>query len=288
MPLVDRPDNRSLEYLVAGPPDGTPLVFHHGTPGAAVALPALVDAASVRGLRLVTYARPGYGRSTAHPGRSIADAAADTAAVLDALGAGTFVTLGWSGGGPHALACAALLPDRCLAAASVSGVAPYDAEGPDWSAGMAVENLAEFAAAAAGEAELTRFLTAEAGDLVTIQAPDLVSGLGTLVSETDIRAVTPEFADYLARTFRTALAPGIAGWRDDDLAFVRDWGVPLKARCPVSVWHGGQDRMVPLHHGRWLVANWDGARDRLRPGDGHLTLAATGFADVLDDLLRSA
>ncbi|TML31052.1 MAG: alpha/beta hydrolase [Actinobacteria bacterium] len=250
MPLVDRPDNRSLEYLVAGPPDGTPLVFHHGTPGAAVALPALVDAASVRGLRLVTYARPGYGGSTAHPGRSIADAAADTAAVLDALGAGTFVTLGWSGGGPHALACAALLPDRCLAAASVSGVAPYDAEGLDWSAGMAAENLAEFAAAAAGEAE--------------------------------------EFADYLARTFRTALGTGIGGWRDDDLAFVRDWGVPLKARCPVSVWHGGQDRMVPLHHGRWLVANWDGARDRLQPGDGHLTLAAAGFADVLDDLLRDA
>ena len=120
------------------------------------------------------------------------------------------------------------------------------------------------------------------------KAPELVSGLGTLVSETDIRAVTPEFADYLARTFRTALGTGIGGWRDDDLAFVRDWGVPLKARCPVSVWHGGQDRMVPLHHGRWLVANWDGARDRLQPGDGHLTLAAAGFADVLDDLLRDA
>src|SRR5256884_9499503 len=116
----------------------------------------------------------------------------------------------------------------------------------------------------------------------------LVCVLGTLVSDTDTRAVTSESSYYLARTCITALAPGIAGWRDDDHAFVRDWGVPLKARCPVSVWHGGQDRMVPLHHGRWLGANWDGARDRLQPGDGHLTLAAARFADVLDDLPRDA
>src|SRR5262245_36893206 len=126
--LVQLPDGRALDVAVAGPEDGLPLVFHYGTPSGPVLFPPLVDAAARHGLRTVVYARPGYAWSTPRPGRSVASAPADTASVLDALGAGTFVTVGWSGGGPHALACAALLPDRCAAAASLAGVAPYGAE----------------------------------------------------------------------------------------------------------------------------------------------------------------
>ena len=140
---------RQLEVLVSGPEDGLPLVFHEGTPGGLVAFPPMVTAAAERGLRTVMYARPGYGASTPQPGRRVADAAADVTAVLDALGAGDFVTAGWSGGGPHALACAALLPGRCRAAATIAGVAPRQADGLDWLAGMGEENLAEFAAAQA-------------------------------------------------------------------------------------------------------------------------------------------
>src|SRR5262245_23756854 len=145
--LVQLASGRTLEVAVAGPVDGLPLVFHYGTPSGPVPYAPIVDAAAQHGLRTVVYARPGYGESTPQPGRTVADATADTAAILDALGCDTFVTLGWSGGGPHALACAALLPDRCLAAGSLAGVAPYGAAGLDWQAGMGTENVEEFGAA---------------------------------------------------------------------------------------------------------------------------------------------
>ncbi len=137
-----------LEVGGTGRPDGRVLVFHVGTPNAPVAFPLLTDALDERGWQLVAYARPGYAGSPRREGRSVADAAADTAAVLDGLGLDRFVTIGWSGGGPHALACAALLPDRCEAAASLAGVAPFDAEGLHFLAGMGPENVEEFGAAA--------------------------------------------------------------------------------------------------------------------------------------------
>jgi pimeloyl-ACP methyl ester carboxylesterase len=114
----------------------------------------MADIAARYGLRTVLHARPGYAGSTPLPGRSVADVAADVAVVVDALGADEFVTVGWSGGGPHALATAALLPDRCLGAATIAGVAPYAAAGLDWLAGMGVENIEEFGAAVAGEPAL--------------------------------------------------------------------------------------------------------------------------------------
>src|SRR5580692_4822944 len=179
---VPADEGRVLEALVAGPDDALPLVFHTGTPSGLVWNAPLADAAAARGLRTVLYARPGYGGSTAQPGRLVADAAADVAAILDQLRIDEFVTAGWSGGGPHALACAALVPVRCLAAATIAGVAPSDSPGLDWLAGMGEENLEEFAAAQAGEAELTTFLNAAAEGLRDISAADVVAGLGDLVS----------------------------------------------------------------------------------------------------------
>jgi pimeloyl-ACP methyl ester carboxylesterase len=157
--VLAAPDGRRLEVLAAGPEDGLPLLFHNGTPGGLVAVPGMVAEAAARGLRTVMYARPGYGESTGQPGRRVAAAAADAVAVLDGLGARQFVTVGWSGGGPHALACAALLPGRCLAAASLAGVAPAQAEGLDWVAGMGPENVTEFSAAGQSEDGSPRFST---------------------------------------------------------------------------------------------------------------------------------
>jgi pimeloyl-ACP methyl ester carboxylesterase len=156
MTLAELSDGRTIEYVVTGPPTGMPLVLHHGTPGAAAVYPPAVEAAARHGLRLVTYSRPGYGRSTAKPGRTVGDAAGDVAAILDTVGAGPFVTIGWPGGGPHALACATLA-ERCLGAALIGGAAPYGVAGLDWMAGMGKENVAEFNAALAGEAALTGF-----------------------------------------------------------------------------------------------------------------------------------
>jgi pimeloyl-ACP methyl ester carboxylesterase len=287
MALLDLADGRTLEYVVAGPADGLALVLHHGTPSAALLYPELVEVAARHDLRLVMLSRPGYAGSTARPGRTVADVAADVAAVLDALGAHTFVTVGWSGGGPHALACAALLPDRCLAAATIAGVAPYRAAGLDWLAGMGEENLAEFGAAAAGEAELTAYLEADAASYATVTATDIVSALGDLLSDVDKKALAGGFADYLAASMHAALSTGIAGWRDDDLAFLADWGFPLDGfEVPVAIWQGAQDRMVPFDHGKWLAAHVAGAQAHLEPGEGHLSLLVSSFDAVVGDLLR--
>ena len=283
-------DGRRLEVLAAGPDDGLPLVMHNGTPIGLVAYAPMVDAAARRGLRLVMCARPGYGDSTALPGRRVADVTGDVAAVLDELGVARFVTVGRSGGGPHALACAARLPARCLAAATMAGVAPFTAEGLDWLDGMGAENVEEIGAATAGEAQLTSYLEAEAASLATITGPEVADGLGDLISAADKAAATGEFADYLAASFRAAVRTGIAGWRDDDLAFASDWGFTMAeagAGAPVAVWQGDQDMMVPWAHGSWLAAHIPGARAHLLPGEGHLTLGYT-FGAILDDLLDLA
>ena len=288
---VAGPGGRELEVLVSGPEDGLPLVFHTGTPAGLVGLGPMAQAAASRGLRTVLYARPGYGGSTAQPGRLVADAAADVVAILDRLRMDEFVTAGWSGGGPHALACAALVPVRCLAAATIAGVAPSDSPGLDWLAGMATENVEEFHAALAGEADLTRLLEAAAERMRDVTGASVAEGLGGLVSDADKAVITDDFADYLAASFRAALTPGIAGWRDDDLAFSRDWGISLEAlghATPVAIWQGGQDRMVPAAHGAWLAANSPRAHARLRPGKGHLTLLVNRFGEILDDLLGLA
>jgi len=288
--VLTTPDGRSMEVLTAGPPDGLPLLFHNGTPGGLVDFPPMTAMAAERGLRTVMYARPGYGQSTEQPGRSVADTVADAASVLDDLGADQFVTVGWSGGGPHALACAALLPGRCLAATSLAGVAPARAAALDWAAGMGPENIEEFGAAERGEAALTTYLTAEADELRQVTGEQVADALGGLVPAVDRDVVTAEFADYLAAAFHAALSTGIAGWRDDDLAFVADWGFPVEqaGQVPVAVWQGSEDRMVPYPHGTWLTGHIPGARGHLLTGEGHLSLAVRGFGAVLDDLLDLA
>jgi pimeloyl-ACP methyl ester carboxylesterase len=288
--VLTTPDGRRLELLTAGPADGLPLLFHNGTPGGLVAFPPMNALAAERGLRTVIYARPGYGQSAPQPGRSVADTVADAATVLDELGADQFVTAGWSGGGPHALACAALLPGRCLAAASLAGAAPAQAPGLDWLAGMGPENVAEFGAARQGDPALTEYLTPAAEGLRQVTAEQVADELGGLVSAADRDVVTAEFADYLATSFHAALSTGIAGWRDDDLAFVSDWGFPVAqaGQVPVAVWQGTEDRMVPHPHGAWLAGHIPGARAHLLPGEGHLTLAVRSFGAVLDDLLELA
>ena len=296
---IDMPDGRIIEILTDGPADGLPLVLHEGTPIGLALFEPTVAAAAMRGLRVVLPARPGYEGSTPRPGRRVADVAGDVADVLNALGAETFLTSGWSGGGPHALACAALLPGRCLAAASIAGVAPYGADGLDWTAGMGPENVDEFDAALAGEAELTKFLQDVATQVAGITGAQVVDALGGLVSAADKAALTGEYADHIAGALRASLSSGIAGWRDDDVAFTKDWGFTLgwdtglgqselAPSAPVAIWQGDQDRMVPYAHGEWLAAHIRGARAYLLPGEGHLTLTVTSIDRILDDLIDLA
>jgi pimeloyl-ACP methyl ester carboxylesterase len=289
--LIEAPDGRRLEVLTAGPAAGRVLVMHEGTPAGPVALRSMVDDAAARGLRTVLCARPGYGRSDPLPGRTVADVVPDTATVLDGLGLGEFITVGWSGGGPHALACAAGLPGRCLAAATMAGVAPYPAEGLDWLAGMGPENVTEFGAAVAGRDDIEAFLAEAVAGMADLRADKVAEELGGLASEADKAVLTGEFAEFLAESQRAAVSNGAAGWRDDDLAFAAYWGfTPAEAGAgaPVSIWQGDQDLMVPWAHGEWLAAHVAGARAHMLHGEGHLTLAVTVFGQILDDLLDLA
>lgn len=286
MERVELPDGRTLEFLAEGPADGPTLVLHHGTPGGAVRCAPLVDAALRHGFRVLTPGRAGYGGSSPHPGRRIADVAPDVAAMLDAAGVTDFVTLGWSGGGPHALACAALLPGRCRSAASMAGVAPYGAEGLDWLDGMGEENQAEFGAALAGREALEQFMAAAETEFAGVTPENVIEALGDLISEADRKALAGPMADYLAESSRYSVSTGIAGWRDDDLAFTTDWGFdPAAITVPVSVWQGDQDRMVPLAHGQWLAAHLPTAETHLLPGEGHISLIST-IDDILATLAR--
>lgn len=287
--VLDLPDGRLLDWTSCGPADGVPLLNHHGSPSGALPVRAWARAAADRGLRLVTPARPGYSRSDRLPRRSVADVAADSAALLDALGADTAYVAGWSGGGPHALACGALLPDRVRAVAVVSGVAPYGAAGLDFLAGMGQDNVAEFGAALEGEGMLRGYLDAERPGLITGDVQGLTDGLRGLLSDVDLGSLTGEFAEDLALDIADALAHGVDGWLDDDLAFTRPWGFDLAdlARVQVSVWQGEQDLMVPFAHGAWLAIHVPGVRAHLLADEGHLSIGLGSVDAILDELVGS-
>jgi pimeloyl-ACP methyl ester carboxylesterase len=282
---IRTPDGRTVEVLTAGDPDGFPWLFHGGSPSAAAPYSLLDEVSRSLGLRLVTYSRPGYGGSDPRPAAGrYADDVAESAAVLDALDAGEFVTVGWSGGGPRALACAALLADRCRAAATVAGVAPYDAPGLDWFAGMAEENHAEYHAAEAGPEVYEAYVVEHLLPMLTATPEQVETGFGGLVTPVDAAVLTAGFADWISRTFNRAAAQGPVGVRDDGLAAVSPWGFELAdIRVPVAVWQGRQDAMVPFEHGAWLAAHVPGAVPHLLEEEGHLSLVMRLDA-VLEDL----
>lgn len=281
-------DGRILDLYTSGPEDAMPLVYHHGTPGAARPLRFLERAAHAAGFRFVAWSRPGYSTSTRQPGRRVADVAGDVAQVLDALGAATCVTVGWSGGGPHALATAALLPDRVRAVATLAGVAPWDAEGLDVMAGMGEQNVEEFGLAVAGEEQLRPWLEGDLGEFRNVDAAGVVASMSTLLPEVDRAMLTEEFGEDLAAQMRSAVEVGVDGWLDDDLAFVTDWGFELsQLAVPVFLWQGDEDLMVPVAHGRWLAGHLPGVTAHLEPGEGHLSVVAGRVEAVLAELAGS-
>lgn len=285
--VIKTSDGRDLEFLLEGPSNGFPLIYHSGTPSATVPFPLLSAAAGARGLRLVGHSRPGYGESSARPDSTVAATVDDVTTILEHLGADKFLALGWSGGGPRALACAAM-HDRCQAAATIAGVAPFDADGLDWFDAMAPENLEEYAAAAAGQQSLTEFLEQAAAGMTERSAEQVGHSMGELVSEVDKAALTGELADYLAAALRRSCLHGIEGWRDDDLTLMKPWGFELAAiTVPVSIWQGSQDQMVPFAHGKWLAGAVPGARAHLVDGEGHISLMRR-VGEILDDLLDRA
>jgi pimeloyl-ACP methyl ester carboxylesterase len=274
-------NGRTLAVLEAGDESGRAVVAIHGTPGSGLPWRGLVEDAEARGIRLLAYDRPGYGGSDPHPGRTVADAAGDVAAIADALGIDRFAVEGGSGGGPHTLACAALLPDRVVAAASLAGVAPYPAEGLDWLDGMGQDNMDEFAAALAGRETLERFLRKQADAMLAANPEGIADALRSLLSPPDAAVLTGEYAEYLAEATRRAIGERLDGWIHDDFVFVNPWGFELdEIQVPVQLLHGAQDRFVPVAHGEWLAERIPGVEAHLSAEDGHLTIQLARIGDV--------
>ena len=277
-------DGRLLDLHVEGDTDAPALLYHHGTPGGDVPLRQVQRAAAARGLRLITTSRPGYGTSTRHPGRRVVDVVADSREVLAHLGVDRCVVAGWSGGGPHALACAARL-EQATGALLIAGVGPSDADELDFLAGMGEDNVLEFGAALEGESALRPFLEGAREVLGLLTPEDIVESLASILAPVDRDLVTEEFGEDLDALFERALETGVDGWLDDDLAFTHAWGFSLdEIATPTFIWQGSEDLMVPFAHGQWLARRVPGARVHLEQGEGHLSVLVGRLDAMLDEL----
>jgi pimeloyl-ACP methyl ester carboxylesterase len=272
---------RTIHVIDAGPADGIPVLVHHGTPGSAVLYPPWVEDARARGLRLIGYDRPGYGGSSPHAGRTVGAAAQDVAAIAKTLGLKRLLSWGHSGGGPHALACAALLPDLVVAAAALSSPAPYWGDAQSWMAGMGEDNVHEFGAALESPEAVRKFVEAASPGMLNAHAASLAEALRSLLSAPDVAVLSEQVAGHMIRSVREGIQESRDGWVADDLAFTTPWGFDLEAiRMPVLLMHGEQDLMSPIHHGRWLAAKIAHADARFLPYDGHMTLFARRIPEV--------
>jgi pimeloyl-ACP methyl ester carboxylesterase len=280
-------DGRTLHYYDAPPANGgdvdrgvvgenaLTVVWLHGTPNLGEPPEPLFPAADERGIRFVSYDRPGYDTSTEQPGRTIASAVHDVAAIVDELGVDRFAVLGHSGGGPHALACAALLPERVIAAIDGSGTAPYGSEGLDFFAGTNPSGAASQRAAVLGREELTKHIESSDFD------PEMFT-------PADHAALEGSWA-WLGRIAGESLRTGLSGLIDDELAYVRPWGFdPSAIEVPVLICHGEDDRVVPIAHSRWLAEHIPGAEFRRYEGDGHVSVLESAAAPALDWILAHA
>lgn len=285
--IVRAADGRELCVEVAPGDRERCVVVCNGTPNSRHLFSPWVEDAASRGTQLIGYDRPGYGGSTPDPDHSVADGAGDVRAIADALGIERFAVWGFSGGGPFSLACAALLPERVVAAAVLGSLAPWGAPGLDYFEGMGeqnVEGIKEYLE----DPEADRERGAEMRrQYLKATAEGMKEQWATLLSPVDAQAADDEFYAWLLHCIQDGLAPSEQGWWDDGVAHMAPWGFePQSIGVPVKVWHGRHDRFVPFGHGRWLAENVPGAEAELSEVDGHLTLVINRVGEIHQWLLE--
>jgi pimeloyl-ACP methyl ester carboxylesterase len=267
--LLTLNDGRKLEYLTNGVESDKAILFLHGTPGSALAWNSYLP--EVKGVRAISTSRAGYGLSDRHKGRSVADDLNDQQQILDHFGIKSFVSVGWSGGGPHSLNMTR--DARCKAAFTLAGVGEWGNADLDFLADMGPENHEEFGEALKGEAAIKEWMKANALGYNTIKGSELIEAFGGLIGDADKRALTPEVAEVMATGMRHSNSVSFYGWLDDDLAFVRDFGFDItKIDKPVVLYQGDDDFMVPHAHGYWLEKKIPTAKLNFVPGHGHISL----------------
>ncbi len=275
----------TVELYDAGDPEGFPVVFHHGIPFAACAWPAAHEMAERHGFRFLCWSRPGNGISTRKLGRTVADSQVETVAVLTKLGLTRFAALGWSGGGPWALANAAQFRDRCAGVALVSTAVPYEAEDFEWLTGVSRNRVDEVVMARHGGGILERFLEEKAAAYVYGSPSSAATLLGGPLGPADDTVLAGPEGEPLLHAIRSSIGGGTGGWFDDDCALLSSWGIDLAAvGAPVAVWQGSADRLVPRAHGDWWAEVLPHAVLCPVEGEGHVSVLARHLDAVLAHL----
>ncbi len=266
-------DGRTFCLEEGGDPRGRAVLVLAGTPNSRHLFGSHLALAAEQGIRLIGYDRPGYGRSTPKPGRSIADCATDVRLIADTLGIDRFAIWGISGGGPHALACAVLLEGRAVAVASLASPAPFEAPGLDYFTGMGELNVEDIKLMLEDPGAAWKKTLADREAMLAATPEGIRDYMKSLLSPVDAAVLSGAFAEHLARVTKDGLAPGIQGWWDDGCAWLKPWGFDLESiRVPIMLWHGRHDRFVPFAHGEWLAKRIPGVEPHLSDEDGHLTL----------------
>lgn len=281
--LLRLPDGRQLAWTESGARDGAAVLLLHGSPGSRLGRQTEFAQLADAGIRQITYDRPGYGLSDPHPGRTVADAVADVRALLDAAGVDRAGVIGGSGGGPHALALATLLPERCTLVHCVVGVAPHALLGDDFFTGMDPANQRRFALSAGDRQAVLQAFTDEVLRLAAQRTQDPASIMGDMDLPDSDREILRQTAEVTAVVLAEAFRQGVAGFADDFAAMAKEWGFdPREATAPVVISYGDHDVNVPAGHGRWLAANVPNVEVRATSDAGHLMSPEAGFALVLE------
>ena len=280
MPQFKLKDGRELEIADNGINSESAIVFHHGTPGHASSWSDWLESAASAGIRAIAYSRAGYGTSDRNPGRSVINVNTDIAQVLDAKNITKFVSIGWSGGGPHCLANT--FEPRNVGAISLAGVGAFGVDDLDFLEGMGPENHDEFGAALKGEAVIDQWMNDNAGAMKSVTGSDIIEAFGGLIGDADKAVLEGGEADAMAASMRSALAVSFDGWIDDDLVFVKKWGFDLASiTMPVFLWQGDDDCMVPHAHSYWLEKHIPTATLTFKPGEGHISIGVKYRAEIL-------
>jgi pimeloyl-ACP methyl ester carboxylesterase len=287
MSILKLRDGRALDYITNDSENSSAILFHHGTPGECTGWQTWFD--EINGVKAIAASRPGYGLSDRNKGRTVARDLDDLSELLEFLKVESFVSVGWSGGGPHAINMTR--HSLCKGAITLAGVGEWGNSDLNFLDGMGPENHDEFGAALAGEVQIEDWMKRNSPGMKNISGPDLVAAFGGLIGDADKKALTADVADVYAASFRRALSVSYYGWLDDDLAFVQKFGFDLaKVNKPILVWQGDDDFMVPKSHSEWLAKHIPTAKLNFVPGHGHISLGEDYRSEIIAqalNLLRS-
>ena len=283
MAILKLSDSRALDYISNDVESQTGILFHHGTPGECTSWQTWFS--EITDVKGVAASRPGYGLSDRRKDRTIASDMDNQSELLEFLGIKKFVSIGWSGGGPHAINMTR--HPNCVGAITLAGVGEWGNSDLDFLAGMGPENHEEFGAALSGAQEIENWMQKNYETFKNVKGSDLIDSFGGLIGDADKRALTAEVAEVDAASYRRALSMGYYGWMDDDLAFVQSFGFKLsQIDKPVLVWQGDDDFMVPKAHSEWLAKHIPTAKLNFVPGHGHISLGESYRYEIVEQARR--